>query len=122
MITLSSWEAKAIEKLEQEKKKVTGQKESFMAGPVAEVLKDFCKQNEEFAKAVVQGGSFMNCMKAVGKGVGLYLSDIDAYKRAVEYYFPGAKITVQMAIDLVGDAKGGDKPAGGITLDFSALL
>ena len=40
-----------------------------MAPYVAEILKDFCGQNEEFAQAVVQGGSFSECMDAVVKAI-----------------------------------------------------
>lgn len=95
----------AMEKLNE--KGITGSKERAMAGAVAEVLKDFCRQDEEFAQAVAQGGSFKDCMSAVARGVGGSISDIDAYKKAVRFYFPGADIRVQMTIDLIGDA---DKP------------
>lgn len=83
---------------------VSGQKEKVMAGAVAKVLQDFCRQDAEFAQAVAQGGSFADCMHNVAKGVGGSISDIDAYKKAVRFYFPGADISVQMRIDLIGDA------------------
>ena len=82
-----------------------GQKEKAMAKAVATVLQDFCRQDEEFAQAVVQGGSFKDCMFAVTKGVGNSISDLDAYKKAVHFYFPGADISVQMKIDVIGDAR-----------------
>ena len=75
-----------------------------MAAPVAEALRSFCRQDIEFAQAVAQGGSLAECMTAVAKGVGSYISDIDAYKKAVAFFFPGAKIKMQMTIDLIGDA------------------
>ena len=77
---------KALEKLEV--KGIKGPKEIAMAGAVAEVLKDFCRQDEEFAQAVAQGGSFQECMTAVAKGVGQYISDIDAYKKPCGFSFP----------------------------------
>lgn len=83
---------------------VVGQKEKAMAKAVSTVLQDFCRQDEEFAQAVAQGGSFKDCMIAVAKGVGNSISDLDAYKKAVRFYFPGADISVQMKIDLIGDA------------------
>ena len=75
-----------------------------MAKPVADALKDFCRQEPEFAQAIVQGGTFEECMKAVAKGVGSSISDLEAYQKAVQFFFPGAKIRMQMTIDLVGDA------------------
>ena len=100
----NDWVVQAVEKLDREKSQVSGQKEKIMAEPVLEALKNFCRQDEEFAQAVAQGKPFKNCMEAVAKGVGQHISDIDAYKRAVQFYFPGAKIAVTMSIDLIGDA------------------
>lgn len=95
----------ALEKLDKKQiQAVKGQKEKAMAGAVAEALRSFCRQDAEFAQAVDQGGSFAECMAAVAKGVGQSISDLDAFKRAVGFYFPGAKIQMQMTIDLVGDA------------------
>lgn len=123
MITMENWATQAVEKLEKGKKEVKGQKESAMAGAVMSALKDFCLQEEEFAQAIVQGGSFADCMAAVAKGVGNSISDLDAYKKAVKFYFPGAKIKMQMSIDLIGDAAGTDKaPGGGLVLDFGSIL
>lgn len=96
----------AVKKLTDEKGKVAGQKEKAMAGAVFEVLKDFCLQDEEFAQAVVQGGSFFDCMKKVASGVGQSISDLDAYKKAVQFYFPGAEVKMQLTIDLIGKAAG----------------
>ncbi len=96
----------ALKKLDP--KTATGQKEKVMAPAVAAVLKDFCEQDAEFAQAVAQGGSFKDCMAAVAKGVGGSISDIDAYKKAVQFYFPGAEIRVQMEIDLIGAAAGNE--------------
>ena len=98
------WKEQSLSKLEEGKKAVIGQKEKIMAGPVAEQLKDFCRQEEEFAQAVCQGGTFADCMKAVAKGVGNSISDLEAYMRAVEFYFPGAKVHMQLTIDVIGDA------------------
>lgn len=104
MITMKNYATEAVKKLTDGKKDVRGPKAGAMAGAVLETLKDFCLQDEEFAQAVVQGGSFAECMSAVAKGVGQSISDIEAYGKAVAFYFPGAKIRVQMSIDLIGDA------------------
>ncbi len=94
--------------LEEAKKKLDdGLKERLdkygevMKSAVHKALLDFCQQNNEFAEAVAQGGSFKDCMAAVGKCVkGSALSDIEAYAAAVKFFFPGAGIDVRMAINL----------------------
>ncbi len=104
MIEIGSWAPQAEQKLVKEKNTVSGKKEKVMADAVHAQIRDFCMQDEEFAQAVVQGGSFADCMKAVAQGVGNAISDIDAYKKAVQFYFPGAKVQMQLSIDLFGDA------------------
>lgn len=66
------WYEQAQARLKEEYKAVAGQKESAMKSAVRDALLKFCRQNEEFAQAVVQGGSFKDCMAAVAKGVGGY--------------------------------------------------
>lgn len=92
------WQDKAIEKTTAERKEVKGQRESIMANPVLDMIHEFCIQSEDFARAVAEGGTFAACMTAVAKGVGNSISDIEAYKKAVQFYFPGAEIQVQMRI------------------------
>lgn len=103
MIELNNWRTQAQEKLDAEKKTVTGQKEKAMAGAVLSAIKTFCEQEQEFAQAVVQGGSFAECMKTVAAGTGNAISDLEAYKKAVQFYFPGAEVNMQLTIDLVGE-------------------
>lgn len=113
MITMGNFATQAVKKLEdgvKEQKTRMGGKEYVMAKPVMNALKDFCLQNEEFAQAVVQGGSFVDCMKKVAAGVGNSISDLDAYKKAVQFYFPGAEVKMQLTIDLIGKVAGEDKP------------
>ena len=94
----------ALERLKKEVGQVSGQKEKAMASAVRKALEDFCRQEPEFAQAIVQGGSFKDCMAAVAKGVGASISDSEAFARAARFYFPGSKVKVVMEIDLVGDA------------------
>lgn len=101
---MTHWKTEAINKLEEGKKNVSGQKEKAMAEAVVQQLKDFCQQDEEFAQAVVQGGTFSDCMKKVAQGVGSSISDLEAYKKAVQFYFPGAEVRMQLTIDLIGKA------------------
>lgn len=110
MILLNTWATEAINKLEEGKKNVSGNKEKAMAPAVAAQLESFCRQDAEFAQAVAQGGTFADCMKAVANGVGSSISDLDAYKKAVAFYFPGAEVKMQLTIDLIGDAAGETEP------------
>ncbi|MBQ2785942.1 MAG: hypothetical protein IJF02_05515 [Oscillospiraceae bacterium] len=110
MITMNNWATKAIEKLKGERKSVSGQREEIMAEAVITAIKDFCVQDEKFAQAVVQGGTFADCMKAVAKDVGRSISDIDAYKKAVRFYLPEAKVKMQLAIELTGNSADENKP------------
>ncbi len=84
---------------------IKGNIQQAIAAETADTLKNFCRQEAEFAQAVQQSGkSFQNCLDYVAKGAGSSLSDFKAYSKAVEFYFPGAKIQFQMKIDLIGDA------------------
>ena len=110
MIPLNNWATQALSKLKDGKKDVSGNKEKAMAPAVAAQLESFCRQDAEFAQAVVQGGTFADCMKKVAEGVGNCISDLDAYKKAVAFYFPGAKVHMKLTIDLIGDAAGETEP------------
>ena len=113
----------ADEKLAKEIKGISDQKGLIMKEPVRKALLDFALQQEEFAQAIVQGGSFADCMRKVCAGVGNSISDLEAYKRAAAFYFPGCKIEMKMTIDLIGDAAGqteGDRK--GLILDLSEFL
>ena len=88
---------KALEKL-QSAKAPTGQREAVVFKPVVAALEDFCRQDGEFAQAVVQGGRVEECIKSVLKGAGNSLSDLEAYKRAAAFFFPGCVVTMKLAI------------------------
>lgn len=101
----------AKEKLDGEIKSVSGNKEKAMCSSVKEVLLNFCHQDDEFAQAVADGGSLKDCMEAVAKNVGSSISDLEAYRRAVQFYFKGADIRFQMTIDLIGQLDKDGAPA-----------
>ena len=117
---------KALKKLEEEYKSGSfDMYANIMKSAVKDTLADFCRQDDEFAQAVVQGGSFTDCMKAVAKNCGSGISDLEAYRRAVRFYFPGAEIRFQMTVDLIGDAAGERESAqdtGTMILDFTQFL
>lgn len=113
---------KELKQLQESKKK--DMKISTMMEAVHAALVEFCRQTEEFAQAVVQGGSFEQCMVAVAKGVGNSISDLDAYRRAVQFYFPGADIRVKMTVNLMASVEE-DAPqpaAAPVVLDLFDLL
>lgn len=119
----------AIAKLDKELKQMKESKKqdgkiSVMMEAVHDALVEFCRQTEEFAQAVVQGGSFAECMAAVAKGVGNAISDLDAYRRAVQFYFPGADIRVRMTVNLMASVEEDtSQPAAApVVLDLFDLL
>lgn len=124
-----NWKEQAREKLEKELKAGSYDRyANVMKNSVKEALESFADQDDEFAQAIVQGGSFSDCMKAVAKGCGQSISDLEAYQRAAAFYFPGAKIKFQMRIDLIGDAAGADdageekENGGAVIIDLLQFL
>lgn len=125
---------KAREKLKKELPGVSGQKESSVKKYVMEALLSFAEQDEEFAQAIVQGGSFKDCVASVCKGVGNSISDLEAYRRAAAFYFPGSTVRFEMHIDLIGEdgpsqslrdsspRRGGSQDAGGLVIDLADFL
>lgn len=68
---------------------------------VVDVLADFCGQSDEFAQAVIQSDKKVGeCIESTVKDCGNSISDIDVYRKAVQFYFPGADIHFNMVIDL----------------------
>lgn len=118
--------SQAIEKIDKELKGYAGDRYgNAMKNYVAEILKEFCGQNEEFAQAVVQGGNFQDCMKAVGGKVKSgAISDLDACRAAAEFYFPGSVVKFQMKINMSKyELEETEKDSGGVVLrleDFFA--
>lgn len=96
-----------------------------MKKSVYDALLDFCRQDDEFAQAVAQGGSFTDCMRQVAGGVkNSSISDMEAWGRAVKFYFPGAGIRVEMQIDLCADVRDTDRdaPQAGLVIDLSDYI
>ena len=100
----------AIAKLRNELNSVRGDRRvSVIKQPVRDALVEFCYQSDEFAQAVCQGGTLNDCLKSILNGCGDAISDLEAYRRAVKFYFDGADIRFQMRIDLCASVK--DAPA-----------
>ena len=95
-------------KLTKEQEKVSGNKEKAMSEPVKKALIEFSRQNSEFAQAILEHSStFADCMHAVAKDVGSCISDIEAYRRAVQFYFQGADISFNMTVNLCASVESG---------------
>ena len=112
-------------------KKKLSRKGAVVAEPVVEALCEFCKQNSEFAQAVEQSGKKINdCIEYVVKDSGSALSDLEAYRRAVSFYFEGATVRFTMTVDLGDDGFSNapataplvDKPTSGLSLSLDDLL
>ncbi len=116
------------EKLTAELKNVKlGKYENVVKSYVLDEICIFAKQNSEFAQAIEQSDkSFADCLKATVKGAGSSLEDLEVYKRAVAFYFPGADIKCTMTLDL-GDGGFSNKTStdtgsGKLQLDLDSLL
>lgn len=89
----------AIAKIEGGIAAVKGQKENVVKRPVADALISFCRQQEEFAQAVVQSEkTFADCVAHVVAGCGNALSDLEAYRKAVGFWFPSAVVDMVLTI------------------------
>lgn len=119
---MSDMQTEAVAKLENESKSVSGRYQKAMAPRTAEALVSFCRQDEEFAQAVAQGKSFQLCMDEVAKGVGESISDLDAFRRAVGFFFPGADIHVDMTVDLCASVGGSEPEKKGLLINLDDLF
>lgn len=104
--------AAAIDRLAKEDKESKFDRYGIvMHTAVCGALSEFCRQNAEFAQAICQSNKhFSDCMRAVAKGISNAISDLDAYTRAVQFYFSTATISFKMLID-VGDGVLNETPA-----------
>ncbi|MEG1497616.1 MAG: hypothetical protein RR385_09625 [Clostridiales bacterium] len=118
---------KAIKKINKEKEtKPTGNKAAAVMDAVAEALLSFAKQDKEFAQAIVQTDKTIgDCCEEIMNGVGSSISDLEVYRKAVQFYFPGADIQMKMTIDLcasVNTPSDKNKHSSAISLDLSDFL
>ena len=103
---MNTWYEQAMKKLASEKNSGNYDRyASIMKDAVCEALEGFCRQDAEFAQAVVQGGAFADCMKEVAKNCGKAISDLEAFRRAVRFYFPGADVKFHMTVNLCADVE-----------------
>lgn len=113
----------AIAKLDSEYASAKLSKKGSAVGKsVVETLKDFCRQNEEFSQAVVQGKSVGKCIEYTVKDAGSSISDIEVYRKAVEFYFPGATVNFKMTVDLGDEGFSNSEATENIDLSLDGLL
>ena len=100
----------AVEKLRQEQKnpdKGISKQAAALIYPICEMLISFCKQDQRFADAVFEKKETLSdCVKAVANGVTYMISDVDAYKKAVQFYFPAADVDFKCVIVLPAEKSG----------------
>lgn len=110
----------AIEKINPKSIKNANNYIKVVAKPVAQALHGFCRQSEEFARAIFETDkTFEDCLETITKGIGSAVSDIEIYQKAVEYYFSGAKIEFTMTIRMSEYEKPAKKS---IDLSLDSLL
>ena len=103
---IMDYKEKAIQKLTDEHK--NGKFDRYgqiVKNEVLKALTEFVRQDDEFAQAIVESsGTFSECIEKAMKGCGNGISDIEVYRRCVQFYFKGATVDFKMEINLVGEA------------------
>lgn len=89
----------AQDKIKPSNEKKLGRYEKAVNSAVAKVLKEFCEQSEEFARAIVETDkTYDDCLQTICKGLGQSISDFDLYTKAGQFWSPGAIIEDKMKI------------------------
>jgi hypothetical protein len=111
------------------REKLNREEEGFKGGPkekviykeVSKALQSFC-ENERFAQAVLKNPKTLSdCCKSVFTGwSGSGISDLEAYKRAAEFYFP--KATVRFHMEICLDTDGSEHPSSGEIISLLDLI
>ena len=120
---MNEYTQQALDKV-RENPKVTDRHYSIIRYGVSAALESFIKQDNEFAQAVVQGGTMKEMYEAVCKKIGSKngVSDFEVYQSAVEFFFPGAKIEFHMTIDLCGSVREKQTERTSLDLSFDDLF
>lgn len=111
----------AQEKIKISDEKKLGRYEKAVNSAVADALREFCGQSEEFARAIVESDkTYADCLTAICKGLGSSISDFDLYTKAVQFWFPGAIIEYKMTIRMSEYEL--EEPKTDISLSLDSLL
>ena len=113
----------AIEKLQQTKKgDLKDLKAKVFFAPTLEVLIDFCQQDVRFARAVLkEDKNLVDCLAGIAKGVGSACSDLDVYRKAVQYWLSDAEISMQLSIYFTSEEKTDDATKTGFARSAMVL-
>jgi len=96
----SSAEDKISAEYKADSKKLTA-KGNAVAEAVLNALTDFCRQNSEFAQAVMQSDKpVTDCINSTVAKCGNSISDLEVYRKAVQFYFAGADVHMKLTVDL----------------------
>lgn len=120
---MNEYTQQAIDKVNEDPK-VTDRHYSIISDGVKAALEGFIRQDDEFAKAVVQGGTMKEMYEAVCKKIGgkQGISDLEVYQAAVEFFFPGATIEFHITIDLCGSVREHKTERTSLDLSFDDLF
>jgi len=96
----------AVDKLRQEEAAFSGGlREQAIHKAVVATLKKFCEEDARFAQVFLKTRrTLSDCCVQIVRGVGNSISDIEVYRRAVQFYFPNSEIEFKMNILLTGEA------------------
>ena len=92
-------------------KEIKGDIQEIIASSTAEALR-FCRQETEFEQAIADSGkSLQDCLDAVADTCDRRggVSDLEVYRKAVQFYFSTADVHFHMEIDLSA-GNGAPKP------------
>lgn len=89
----------AKKKLDEENKNFSGDQYGMVVHKdLAETLKNFCDE-EWFAESILKSNKTLSdCCKAILSDVQQGISDVETYKRAVEFYVPGSTVKCQLSV------------------------
>lgn len=105
----------ASKKLDEEEKAFVGSGRAKMIFPhVVKTLRGFIEEDDRFAEVVANTvRTVSECCAAVVDKSGDVMSDLEVYRKAVQFYFPNADVEFKMNVRITGAAqRGGDEEAG----------
>lgn len=91
---------------------------SVVAGKASEMLCNLCQLDEGFAQAVAEGGTLEDCLRKALQGVLYEISDLDLVKKCAEFYFPTAKVLMEMTIDITAETAPAESANSGVVMHF----
>lgn len=96
----------AIKKLDDEEKAFIGGFKAKLIFPhVCKTLRGFIDEDDRFAEVFANTARTVSeCCAAIVDKSGDALSDLEVYRKAVQFYFPNADVEFKMNVRITGDA------------------